>query len=48
MTVQELIEALQKVENKNADVWAAGCDCCNQVSEVVQDEFYEVLLEVSL
>lgn len=34
MTVEELIAALQLVEDKTMPVWAEGCDCANPASGV--------------
>ena len=41
MTVQELIDALNAIEDKSLTVIAEGCDCVNPVTSVVLDTLKE-------
>lgn len=34
LTVQQVIDALDAIEDKTLPVWADGCDCANPVVEV--------------
>lgn len=38
MTVQQLIEALEKVNNKSAEVITEGCDCDGDVGGIEENK----------